>query len=163
MKRPSRTDVAILDAAIDEILPEIERWADGEDVSDARDILRRILGRDGDAYVLAREFEHAGWTPDFSFVEFLDDADSIYRRVYADAIRKWVASGVKPRLTIGAHVTLPPGLDASADGEVTAINPDGTYTVFVPSFGHVREGLGIHGRIFTWEALERDEPTWEPV
>lgn len=154
--RPARSDVAVIHAATEALLPGIEEWASGEDVSDAREVLRDALRRDTDGYEMARAFDRAGWSVDFQLAGILNEADSEISRAHRLAVREWIAvSGARPKLSLGTPVVLPPGMNAGAEGEITCIeDAAGSYTVFVPSLGHVRDGLGTHGRIFTWEALE---------
>jgi hypothetical protein len=156
-KRPSRYDAEVIEAAINDIIPAIEEWASGEDVSDAAEILRKAIPYDGtDSYRLAKAFDRAGWDVDSGLLDALESADVAVYSACDAAVRKWIArEGIGPRIGVGAPVVFPSGADHGTHGEIIGIDRErGTYTVFAESLGHVRVGLGTHGRIFTWEALE---------
>lgn len=163
--RPTRSDEDVLAVAILALVPQIERWAQAtfttEQIAECRDLLRTGLLWSDDGYQFARKFESSGWTPDSELVDILDNADTELYRALRAAEEVWlVETRTRPRFGIGAKVVFPKEqLDAGAEGEISEINEKaGTYTVFAPTLGHVREGLGTRGRIFTWEMLERANP-----
>lgn len=164
-KRPSRSDEDILAVAIDAIVPEVERWSGSklsvEEIADCRDLLRSGLLWHSNGYEFARDFDRRGWTPDSELVDILENADTKLYHALRAAEEAWLtASQARPALTVGTKVVLPPEQEnAGWPGEIVRINETaGTYTVFVESLGHVRDGLGCTGRLFTWEMLERANP-----
>lgn len=160
--RPSRYDKAIRSAAAEALLPEIEQWI-GDAIGDAERarIVRVLSDRCGDdGYEIAREFEHEGFQPDAHLVEILDGFDS--SATHAKAVREWLAeTGAKPRLVIGASVAIPARMKEHENvvGEIVRVDErSGEYTICCTSLGHVRSGLGTHGLIFAWEAVEALNP-----
>jgi hypothetical protein len=160
--RPKRHDKAILRQAAEALVPEVEEWI-GESISDQERerLVSTLASRCGDdAYDIARELERDGYTPDSHLVEILDGFDTY--RIHAEAVRVWIAeTGAAPKLAIGATVAIPARMreHEGVVGEIAAINErSGEYTIYCAALGHVREGLGTHGLIFSWEEIEALPP-----
>jgi hypothetical protein len=136
--------------------PDIAQWMGGAVTDGERDDIIHAVRWSSDGYDRARELDRKGWAVDAALVELLSDVDGEIYRAHATAVKQWIdATGARPHLNVGASVVLPAGVDAGAAGEIISVSEiAGSYTVFVPSLGHVRDGLGTHGRIFAWEMLE---------
>lgn len=155
--RPSYNHPAVVDLMVEELFPALVEWlADFHDIEpgDAREPLGAALARHDDAYARARYLErYHDWAPDEALVELLASASPgvAHRQVLAT----WVtANGLTPRLGLGARVTVRE-FSTAHEGEIVDVDlAHGTYTVMIPSLGHVREGVGTHGHVLTWEVVE---------
>lgn len=154
--RPKVSSPAIVRAAADALLPAIAEWNgspfDDEDADAVRGLLRGMVY--SDAYDMAREFERAGWDANAALVDALDGWDFALHCAHQTAVREWVAAyAVRPRFMVGAVVNVP--RETNMTGEIASVDEQrGEYTVRIDALGHVRNGIGTHGRIFAWEEVE---------
>ena len=154
--RPKLTDEAVLAEAVDAMLPDLAEWNGGkltdEGEQNARRLLRGMVHLD--AYCMAREFEDDGWGADKALVDVLDEWDSALRRAHDGAVQAWVTTNdVRPRFAVGAVVNSP--REAAMTGDVVRVDERaGTYTVCIAALGHVREGIGTLGHVYSWEDVE---------
>jgi hypothetical protein len=164
MKRPQKHDENVRHLAATMLVerlksshPDIFDDCTDEDVH--RDLLEALTD---DGYQMARNLERQHWEVDASLVDELNGG--CLDAAYDSLVEKWIGwHAIKPKLTIGATVRVHPGIWAKtgpADGEIASIDMKrGTYTVCVPAWGHVKAGLGTHGRIFSWEEVEAWQAT----
>ena len=99
--------------------------------------------------------DYCGWTINAAIVEALDVAASVRLILHRDAVLKWVREqGIHPKLAMGALVSVNI-LGKLEPGEIVGIDEDcANYTVCIPGLGHVREGMGTHGIILSFEHVE---------
>jgi hypothetical protein len=155
-QRPKVTAPAVTRVAAEALLPALAEWNGGELSDEERASALRLLPGMVylDTYEMAREFERDGWNADSGLVDALDGWDFLLRRAHLAAVREWIsANDVRPRLAVGAVVNVP--RDPGVTGEIARVDEhEGAYLVRIDAHGHVREGLGTHGRIFAWEEVE---------
>lgn len=132
-----------------------------ESLQSVADDLFEELGSSGDGYEIAKNLErNHGWSPDARMVEILDGASSYQWEAYERGVKEWVAAtGVKPKLEVGATVSVLLLDQAVVTGEVVGITLEvATYTLFIEALGHVRSGHGTHGIIKHFEDVEGTGP-----
>lgn len=159
IRRPSLNDKAVRAVALDEMVGLVRDWLSNDGRMDeaceaeTREILDDHMWH-SNGFEIAKAFDRRGFSVDAELVQLLDDATGAIYQAHARAVREWVtAANPQPKLAIGSPVVTPG--PKQADGEIVKIDPrDATYTVFVESLGHVREGMGTHGLIYVWEAVE---------
>ena len=108
-------------------------------------------------YEIAKELDRQGvCCPDSQVVEMLDSADVIETLLLDDVVKKWVAwENITPKLHIGSTAKVEYRGKGKVVGEITRIDHErATYTVFIESLGHVREGVGTHGICLPYEECE---------
>lgn len=165
--RPNRMSDEVLAEVANKLMPRVESWLqlDKEDEEYQQQLkeyagdLLKALEVSSDGYKMASYLdERHGWDVDAELVDILDSADlySAERK----AVIAWVKDNdIRPHFEVGKEVTVKLSRDDSEHrGEIVSIGEDGTYTVMIPALGHVREGLGTHGNIFAWEAVEALNP-----
>lgn len=171
--RPDERHDLVVRRVVEEVLQEVMDWrgATGEFDDDPEEVRSELLdevSHGDDGYGICRKLDSSGWTPDSELVGILDDLP--WHKVTKGAVKRWLLDNqVAPKLAIGEAVKVydehwgvrpMPSTAPLLEGEVVRVDLEGgTYTVFVPSLGHVREGLGSHGRIYDWELVE----TWTGV
>lgn len=174
--RPSRHGSLVLTLAATKLMARLKEsrpdvfdpsngWSDDE----TRAQLAEAIGSSwhGDGYEIAKALEHNGWDVDTQLVNELDGG--CLEEAFEEVIESWIAEcGIAPALAVGTTVTVNPniakGREARADGQITDIDiRRGTYTVCVPAWGHVKAGLGTHGRIWPWEEVEGWQNATEPA
>lgn len=158
--RPKVTDRAITSVAAAAMLPALAEW-NGEPLTDEEvaSVLRLLPGMAySDTYEMAREFERDGWDANSELVNTLEGWDYVLRNAHHTAVREWMTTNdVRPRFAAGAAVNVP--REQNMTGEVASVDEQrGTYTVRIDALGHVREGVGTHGRVFVWEEVEDATP-----
>jgi hypothetical protein len=167
--RPSLYSAGNLASAVEALLPEIERWLeqpmDDSTITQVRELLTEGLASHSDGYEFARDFERAGFSPNAALVEILDGASGALYRAQGSAVAAWVRdTGRRPRLAVGTAVVTP---DKGEPGEIVRLDSrEGTYTVRIPSRGHVPVGTpGTAGLIWPWEVVEaaNEVPADAPV
>ena len=136
------------------------RWCNDNYSSETevcKDLLDALEGAlDFDGYEIAKRLESRYWETDRELVDILDEAWDFAEEAYKEVIRDWRrAYQVKPKYKIGDHVAVRAGNPPSIrDGEIEAVNEvRAQYCVYIPSLGHVREGVGTHGIMMDWESV----------
>jgi hypothetical protein len=181
-KRPSEHDpkvVAIHMAAIRERVGEYvarnDAVGDGEDMDTVMADVERAMDLESDGYRIAAQLEGHGWTVDARLVEFMHGLVRDRYEAHRQVVRDWViAEGIKPVFSVGDWVVFEsPRRFGKVEGEIIKIFGDqAKYLVFIPSEGHVREGLGTLGTHVPFEdvrasgppaAVSGGKPTQEPV
>jgi hypothetical protein len=162
--RPTRRDKAVIQRAAVLLLKRLrDNVSEPFDPEDSEDVVIRQIEKaltyahGDDGYEIAKRLEDEGWDVTTSLVEEVDGG--CLWEAYDECVAKWVAEQSRtPQLVIGTTVVVHPNSFEklqTAHGEITAISQErGTYTVLVPSWGHVRSGTGTHGRILPWEQVE---------
>lgn len=151
--RPTERDPEVIELAVQKILPEVVRWCrNGGDNFAEDDIakdLRAEIGGHWDGYEFCKELERSHhWDCDRDLVDILDNAD--LGGALREMEKKWVvAYQVYPGKKIGDAVKW-----EGHHAEITEVHPDGKYTVCIPALGHVKSGMGTHGRIVAWERID---------
>jgi len=161
--RPNSQSDEVLAEVANKLMPRVAQWLqldpEGEEYElelkeHANDILKAIeVSKDG--YKMASYLDdRCGWDVDSGLVDIMDGAD--FYGCERKAVMEWIKDNdVKPRLEVGEVVTVKLSRDDSERrGEIIKIGDDATYTVMIPYLGHVRQGVGTHGNIFKWEAVE---------
>lgn len=174
VKRPQIHDEDILKKAIDSLLPEILNWLnagggapidkdDEEEISEIRDQVYYGIESETpffDAYKICKNIDDRYmWEADAELVNVMEGVWNSVDKEYRLRVKSWVAdNAIKPKFEIGNIVKFKPDVwkkDNILDGEITNLNVDrGEYTVFCESMGHVKKGIGTHGRIFKFEEIE---------
>jgi hypothetical protein len=166
--RPTHRHPRVREIAEPEIREALER-ASGDKGGDFDDEIKYLLEENySDAYRLARDLEdvyHWDVTGDM-----LDEFEVIIHAVGQAvnlAEEEWWAYqlNMDPDLApaIGSIVSFQGRYNPEThaydriEGEVTAVDKRGRATVFCPSLGHVRTGLGTHGWIIPVEKLEGED------
>jgi len=165
--RPGYADPEVLHCAARLLAPEVAGALDVPLDDELIEDLAKAWDQEG--YQFARRLERTtGITPDADLVETLD-ASSLHRwtahRMYCAA---WVRDDqITTNLEVGDKVRVldhelgldsHPRFESHWIGEVTSIDQiHAEATVYLPAVGHVRSGLGSHGRILPWEQLQRLE------
>ena len=154
MKRPSRTDDAILQSAL---LPFTEQFGVGPETDPrAWEQLKKIMGQVTfqSNFETGKELESAGWTVDDDLLDVIESVECKIYRVHAEAQRAWVeTNAILPQLKVGDPARVKRRFQ-SYDGIIAAIREsEGTYTVRIPSEGHVETGVGTHGWVIPFEEL----------
>lgn len=160
-ERPSRyaPEISTKTAAI--LFPKVLRWLEEAapvPVEEHEAILgdiEKAIQHDDDGFQIAKELEFAGYTPDSSLVEILDDAGFARDDAHRVVVEQWVKENdIKPTRAIGDRVRVKIGWKEIVEGEITAIHEArAMYTVFCESKGHVRSGIGSHGFFVPYESV----------
>lgn len=152
-KRPGRFDERVIRTAVEAIRESVVRFLDGEhpdEIDSALDDIVSAADFTEDTYQITRNLEDAGWYGGDALYELVDELPMHRLQAHRDAVRAWVKrTGQVPSHAVGDTVTFHSAFDRrDFTGEVVKVNPEEmTYTVFVEELGHVREGVGTHGRI----------------
>lgn len=114
-KRPQLLDQGVLECVASRLFSEVKRWLEdsGEDLS-ARDeqgmfdvlveLLHHRLGQ-WDGYVLARDLEDQGWTPNSQLVEVLSDSSRLADHCLREEQIRWVhEESLSPKHGVGEEV-----------------------------------------------------------
>ncbi len=153
--RPSPCSKGVNAAVAKKLAPAIAAWMeDGASAVDVEPDLVKTLSIRSDGYELAKALEErCGYSPDAQLVEILNRVGSL-RQIECDRLQEaWVKARGFTVPAIGARVAFTLD-DQDCEGEVLSNSAAGTSLVFCPALGHVREGLGSHGRYFPWEQLK---------
>jgi hypothetical protein len=133
---------------------DLETWTGGSISDSYLEELAKILGlsHSWDAYALAKEMERAGYAPDENLVDILEGVAGLAFEAQRLLAAEWVRTlNIKPAFHLGQTVSFQRRQHTYL-GEITNINlREATYTIFVESEGHVREGTGCHGWILNFE------------
>ncbi|ABM97006.1 hypothetical protein [Methylibium petroleiphilum] len=149
--RPGRESAAVLTLAAHLLCADVgSGQCDAESVAS----MARAMRSSYSGFSLARALEGDGWDVDDHLLERLLESDSYRSTAHRAAIAEWVTQrGIKPLREVGEAVSFI-YRGATVSGEIVSIDlPQATYTVFVPSMGHVRAGLGVHGIIIPYEQV----------
>lgn len=154
--RPTEYDEDVKAIAVAKLMVKIAEWSQGDihaDDKEAADEVAECIN-ESDGYAIASRLDlHYHWSCDSDLVEIMDGAASILSDTCRDQTRKWVDGwGITPSHAVGDHVTW-----KSNDAEITATDNThvpGSYTLFIPAAGHVRNGLGTHGEFIAWERID---------
>lgn len=161
--RPNSQSDEVLAEVANKLMPRVAQWLqlDEEDeeyqlqLKEYANDLLKALGVSRDGYKMANYLDdQCGWDVDSELVDIMDGAD--FYGCERQAVMAWIKDNdLKPKFEVGTMVTVRLSRDdAEYMGEIISIGDDGTYTVMIPALGHVRQGIGIHGNIFKWEAVE---------
>lgn len=160
-KRPTDRDEAVRERAVALMIAAIKDECSDVETDGIEDDIRDALDEGSSGFRRAQLLERCGWEIDDELLDVLR-RDTGYDALEQE-ITAWVqAEGIQPTLAIGAKVTLktehfrtqqPVAEDVVA--EVTRIDAKrATYTLYVEAFGHVRDGLGVHGVVLPYERVE---------
>ena len=158
MKRPTLQTINIQPIVLD-IAQQIHKWCDGEtSLEDTIISTTKILENNryvSDGYELAKDFEDEGWMPDSQLVEILEDVFWKMNQQLNVETKIWSEkNSIKPLLDCGKQVKFK-NQGKIIEGEIIKIDDkEAKYHIFMPSEGHVREGVGKHARIFKYEDVE---------
>lgn len=158
--RPRLTDKSVVDAAARKLFPEVKEWmgdmfktcreTEETVLTDLRDAIKREWI---DGYRMARFLEkECTWTPDCRLVEILEGVD--LHGCLRDAERLWVIKNqIRPALAVGDPCRFTQS-NSGRIGTITAIHPEGKYSIYCPALGHVPAGhLGTQATIVAWETV----------
>lgn len=158
--RPGLQSPEVLAMVANGLMPRILQWGDwSENDREAQEVAGQILkvleySRDG--YEMAKSLEERFyWDSDAELVDILEGAD--WHSANRSAVMAWIKdNNITAKLEVGrlVEVKTSPRESVLRSGEIAQIYEDGNYCVMVPELGHVREGLGTHGLVFAWEAVE---------
>lgn len=157
--RPTRADV--LPAAVERLVDRISAEWGAPDPRDREEWVASLLrvlsdalpGADG--WSLCRDMERDGWDVDSFLVDVMDSASGVVDDVLRAAEGAWVEdTAMTLPLAVGCPVTVDIPRRGTVEGFIAARDPRrGTYTVRVPSLGHVERGLGVLGAVLPAEAV----------
>jgi hypothetical protein len=158
--RPNSQSAEVLAMVANDLMPHILQWGKwDENDREAQEVaaqLLEVLGGRDDGYKMAKTLEDRHyWDSDAELVDILEGAD--FHSANRTAVMAWITdNGVKANFEAGRQVEVKtsPRESLLRKGEIAKIYEDGNYCVMVPELGHVREGLGTHGLIFSWEDVE---------
>ena len=145
--RPTERDEAVLEAAIEMIMPSVWDWItaldnyDSEEREGVRLDLKKAIGRSCisfDGYQLARNLEQVAlWEPDSELVDVLDSFQSFVNKVHRDAVKAWVVEqGIIPQHRVPDEV-LVRIRGVEYQGVVIRVDAEtAQYTVNIQDLGH---------------------------
>ncbi len=158
-KRPNAHTEAVRAYVVEEVLPDVLAWFeedhDEEETDEIRSQLGEVIQEHRNGYEMAKALdEEFGWGPDSGLVKILEGLS--WWPVISDACAAWIRDNeITPKLAQGQLVKYQEWRRKEVhQGEIVKIDPEGYYRVFVAGLGHVREGVGIHASMKTWERLE---------
>lgn len=146
--RPSERDEAVLDTAIEMIMPSVWDWITALDhyESDEREgvrlDLKKAIGRSYisfDGYQIARNLEQSAlWEPDSELVDVLDAFIRFVHQAHRDAVKLWVSeNAIIPQHRVGDSV-LVKVRGVEHEGLITRVDEEtAQYSVNIPALGHV--------------------------
>jgi len=140
-----------LDNVAQKIALEIKKDFPSKDESIIRDDVRGVIRWNTEDEDIVEAMEKMGYKDvdvDFWWNYFWDEEKTI--------IKKWVMiNEITPKYKLGEQVSFTYRRE-DFQGEVTNIDTEyAQYTIFIPSKGHVKEGVGTHGTIYDFEEVER--------
>lgn len=156
--RPKQDDPRVNERVFAAIMPEIRVWLGKEYREDADEQIRGML-KDSwadDGYKLARWMERkCNWSPDTGLVDILEGVEGERFKAHREIVAEWVAgSGRQPTYAMGSAVQY-----EGAAGKIVGVDlKHGTYTVCIPSKGHVETGMGTRGIVVPWEEIDGANP-----
>lgn len=114
----------------------------------------RALGRSSNTFDLAKALDGDGWSIDDDVLDILRDSDGHHSDAHRAAVAEWVESRrIRPLRDVGEAVSFEVRGE-QLDGEITRVDAaQATYTIYVPSLGHVRAGVGTNGIIIPFEQV----------
>lgn len=163
--RPDARSAEVSAMVANDLMKGIVQWGKfaEDDISEVTAQVLAVLN-ESDGYRMAKALERSfSWDPDSELVDILDGVN--FYSAIRTAVMAWIRdNGITPQFGIGRQVEVitNPRLDTRHTGEIVQVCEDGNYLVMIPGLGHVREGLGTHGLIFSWEDVEKwneAEPT----
>jgi len=130
---------------------------DGEDYAEiAEELIKWHSHHDG--YEIAKLLEdYHGWKISVSVVEDLDSLPNIINNAVRAEIANWSkANNIRLTCKIGDRVAWLDRWNHKAySGDIVGIDGEhGEVTVFCEALGHVRTGVGSHGRILSVEQIQ---------
>ncbi|MDO8795377.1 MAG: hypothetical protein Q7J25_12230 [Vicinamibacterales bacterium] len=159
--RPTERDEAVRERAVALLIAAIKAECSDVETDGIEDVIREALDEGTSGFRRAQLLERRGWEIDDELLDVLRQ-DTVHDALEEEIVAWVQAEGIKPSLEIGAKVTLktehfrtqqPVAEDVVA--EVKSIDVRrATYTLYVEAFGHVREGLGVHGVVLPYERVE---------
>jgi hypothetical protein len=150
--RPKNTDDEIIRAAAVKLTPRVQEWlkqgGDDMDEIDVVDDLAKAMRFESDGYGVARELDHAGWSPDAHLVDILDGTYQMNYDALTEACKAWVIATGAQEIPVGSIVLWKKhSWPAPKEGVVTKNRAEGKSVV---SF----DGETVLGYIIEWEKLE---------
>lgn len=133
-KRPTSRDDAVLEAAVDDLMPAYAKWCGGIDEKEmphARSALKRAIRWEHDGFRIVKDLEdHDGISGDSELVNIMDSAGHSVWEAERDAEKQWVAAnGITPQFAIGTRVKY-----RDDEGVIDSIEADtGRYIVRGPN------------------------------
>ena len=165
--RPREKDADVIQEAVKVALPRFIEYCEsggGETRGLDEDLTALLGGFYTDGYAMARRLEREfHWAEDRELVDLCDGLGNALCDAHRKIVKEWIdAFNVQPRFKIDTlvYVVVPCKKNdriqrEKLEGTITAVDEArGEYTVYVPYLGHVRAGLGTHGVILAWEAVE---------
>jgi hypothetical protein len=171
--RPSDRSEEVIAATAKRLVPEAVRWlkaGDGFYEEDTEASIEKELADtlrdewDWDGFRLAKALE---WEANSELVGILDAATGYQFSARRAAVAAWVREwNIRPKLAVGAKVTLPASLCGSEgrqrggtfEGEIVGVNTElAEYTVRVAELGHLPPGAkqtGSYGFILPCEKVD---------
>jgi hypothetical protein len=166
-RRPQPLDKGVLENLVGRLFPDVKNWLEeaGEVFSDdlEQDLFDELVdllektytandARCGwDGYVLARELEERGWTPDGELVAILHDAEALAYSSLREEVVRWVAmNGLVPSHKVGEPIRVHTHTnEPDLMGQVAIVHPETMeYTVLLPigSYMEIPHEKVRHGR-----------------
>jgi hypothetical protein len=156
--RPTQRSEEVIKAAVASALPTFLRWAiepeDGKESGNISKDLCEVLRYGNDGYEMATSLERRSWSPDSELVELLDGLLHTRSVATHKAVAEWVTrNNIQPALKVGDKLVW-----KGDQAEIAKIyTEDARYTLFIAVKGHVREGVGTHGIVVTFEDVEKEQ------
>ena len=154
MKRPSRSDDAVLQAALLPFAKEFSVDPEGDPRAwgKLKEIMKQVTFQSN--FETGKELELAGWFVDDNLLDLIENVEGKIYRAFREAQKAWVeANAIAPKLKVGAPVQVKRRLQVY-EGIIASIQEqEATYTVRIPSEGHVEAGMGTHGWVIPFEEL----------
>lgn len=165
-QRPTLRSPDILRATAIELIKDLrDKEFDPDDEGCISSVIEAMRSSgDLDGYRICKELDSRfGWVPDAHMVDVMDAAFGVSHREHTKLVKEWVEqNAIRPRNGIGDKVEVDYRGHKVA-GEITAVDAaTATYTVMIPSLGHVKDGFGTRGKVVNFEQLhELGEPPEE--
>lgn len=111
--RPRQHDDAVIEKAIDRLLPAVLKHldinpssTDPDDLDYIKDCRNDLIkSADDDGYAFARNLDHKSWDPDAELVDILDSYGTYLYAARQEAVKAWVKEvNPQPLYTVGTKV-----------------------------------------------------------
>lgn len=154
--RPNDHDDAIVEAAIESLLPRVMKFlGDGDDDGVREDLRLALDSGEMDGYQLTRELERRGWEGSEELVDIMGSAWHERHAAHRAAVAKWVEEfAIKPKCAIGHVTTYSDFKHKNIPAVITRIDEkQATYIVTCESLGQ-SPGSGF---VVPFEQIEGDD------
>lgn len=160
--RPQRTDQAVIAIAVASQIKEVLQWVETPKATESEmteiiaELTKAASTHPNDTLLMAEYLKDKHhWDINRSLIDVLDDLDSAIFHGERKAVSDWVKLyAIAPGRSIGEPITFNQN-GKEVSGEISAVDEvRATYTVFCPTDGHVRSGIGVHGYIIPFEDLD---------